>query len=68
MEQIVETLDAVPFEKVKPSLILAHTVKGKGICFAENNHKWHHGVPNEEQYTQAMEVLEKQRQEMMKNA
>lgn len=68
MEQIVETLDAVPFEKGKPSLILAHTVKGKGICFAENNHKWHHGVPNEEQYTQAMEVLEKQRQEMMKNA
>lgn len=68
MEQIVETLDAVPFEKGKPSLILAHTVKGKGVCFAENNHKWHHGVPNEEQYTQAMEVLEKQRQEMMKNA
>lgn len=68
MEQIVETLDSIPFEKGKPSLILAHTVKGKGICFAENNHKWHHGVPNEEQYTQAMEVLEKQRQEMMKNA
>ena len=64
MEQVVAALDAVPFEKRKPSLILAHTVKGKGICFAENISKWHHGVPNEAQYEEALAILKKQRQEM----
>lgn len=68
MEQVVAALDALPFEKGKPSLILAHTVKGKGICFAENIAKWHHGVPNEEQYEEAMALLGKQRQEMIEHA
>lgn len=65
MEQVVTALDQTPFEKDKPSLILAHTIKGKGICFAENNHKWHHGIPNEEQYKEAMAFLEKGRREMV---
>jgi transketolase len=64
MRQVVEALDALPFEKNKPSLIIAHTVKGKGICFAENNHKWHHSVPSREQYKVAMMELERQMQEM----
>ena len=37
-----KTLKSVPFEKRKPSAIICHTVKGKGISFAENNMKWHH--------------------------
>lgn len=32
----------VPFERGKPNAIICHTVKGKGISFAENNLKWHH--------------------------
>jgi transketolase len=36
------TLAGVPFESGKPSAIVCHTVKGKGIGFAENNLKWHH--------------------------
>ncbi len=32
----------LPFERGKPSAIICHTVKGKGIGFAENNLKWHH--------------------------
>ena len=68
MEQVVAALDELPFEKGKPSLILAHTVKGKGICFAENIAKWHHGVPSEEQYEEAMSLLGKQRQEMIEYA
>jgi len=32
----------VPFERGQPSAIICHTVKGKGIAFAENNLKWHH--------------------------
>lgn len=46
MEQIVAACDALPLEKGKPSLIIAHTVKGKGVREMENNVKWHHGVPD----------------------
>ena len=33
---------AVPFASARPSAIICHTVKGKGVAFAENNMKWHH--------------------------
>jgi len=36
------TLKSPPFDGDKPSAIIAHTVKGKGVSFAENNMKWHH--------------------------
>ena len=36
------TFADLPFESGKPSAIICHTVKGKGIAFAENNLKWHH--------------------------
>lgn len=36
------TLAAVPFAPGKPSAIICHTVKGKGVSFAENDMKWHH--------------------------
>ncbi|MBO0948610.1 transketolase [Fibrella forsythiae] len=49
--------DALPFQAGKPSLIIAHTVKGKGVSFMENQLKWHHGVPNPAQYEQAMSEL-----------
>jgi len=41
MEQIVEALDALPFEPGRPSLILADTVKGKGVSFIETHHMAH---------------------------
>jgi Transketolase, N-terminal subunit len=51
----LETLLAtVPFEKGKPSAIICHTVKGKGISFAENNLKWHHKSSFKEQDIQAL--------------
>jgi transketolase len=37
-----KTLTSVPFQRGRPSAIICHTVKGKGISFAENNLKWHH--------------------------
>ncbi len=37
-----------PFEKDKPSMIIAETVKGKGVSFMENNYKWHHKVPDDD--------------------
>jgi len=54
---LTETLEAIPFEPGKPSVVIAHTVKGKGVSFMENNIKWHHGVPDAQQYARAMEEL-----------
>ena len=41
----------------KPTLILAHTVKGKGVSFMENNAAWHGSAPDAEQYAMAMKEL-----------
>ncbi|HWV75019.1 MAG TPA: transketolase [Pseudosphingobacterium sp.] len=57
LKAIRETLESMPFEVGKPSLIIAHTVKGKGVSFMEHSVSWHHGVPNAEQYAQAIEEL-----------
>ena len=54
-----KTFDELPFEKGKPSAVIAHTIKGKGVSFMENEVKWHHGVPANEQYTMAVEELDK---------
>jgi transketolase len=53
-----QTLDALPFAAGKPSLIIAHTVKGKGISYMEDELKWHHGVPNKQQFHQALQELD----------
>ena len=37
-----ETFAALPFEPGKPSLVIAHTLKGRGIATAEQNPTWHH--------------------------
>jgi len=41
----------------KPHLLIAHTVKGKGVSYMENVAKWHHGVPNDEQLAQAKKEI-----------
>lgn len=56
--EMTELFNNLPFERGKPSLIIAHTVKGKGISFMENDIKWHHGVPDDKQYRQAIKELE----------
>lgn len=50
-------LNSGPFEAGKPSFIIAHTIKGKGVSFMEGNLKWHHGVPDPEQYELAQAEL-----------
>ena len=57
-DELLKTFDALPFEQGKPSLIVAHTVKGKGISYMENNVKWHHGVPSKEQFEEALGQLD----------
>ena len=41
-----------------PSVIIAHTVKGKGVSFAENTYLWHHNAVDAEVYARALRELE----------
>ena len=43
-----------------PTAIIAHTVKGKGVSFMENNVGWHGKAPSEEEHAIAIEELEKE--------
>ena len=43
--------------KRKPTCIIANTIKGKGVSFAENKPAWHHGVPTREQLQSAADEL-----------
>jgi transketolase len=54
---LLETFSAVPLVTGKPTCIIANTVKGKGVSFAENKPAWHHGVPTREQLSLAAEEL-----------
>ena len=51
---LIKIFDGLPFEKDKPSLVIAHTTKGKGVSFMENQVKWHHGVPDTNQFETAI--------------
>jgi transketolase len=57
IEALTSLLESLPFEDGKPSFVIAHTIKGKGVSYMENELKWHHGVPTEEQLALAMEEL-----------
>mgnify|MGYP000548056075 FL=1 len=58
MEQICAALATDKIVAGKPSCIVAHTNKGQGISFMCDNVAWHHKVPSEAQYKQAMAELE----------
>ena len=55
---LIEVFDNLPFEAGKPNLILARTIKGKGISYIEDQVQWHHRVPSEEEYATAMQELD----------
>jgi transketolase len=55
--EIEDTLQQVPFQSDRPSCIIAHTIKGKGISFMENQVAWHYRAPNVEQLRQALGEL-----------
>lgn len=58
LAELADVLQSLPFENGKPSLVIAHTVKGKGVSYMENVLAWHHGVPDQKQYEQAQEELD----------
>ncbi len=56
--QIEEAVEAAKKVEDKPTLILAQSVKGKGVSFMENQAGWHGAAPNQEQYEQAISELD----------
>ena len=58
LSDLARIFNQTPFTKGKPNLIIAKTIKGKGISYIENNVSWHHHVPNEEEYRIAMNELD----------
>jgi transketolase len=56
--ELLNVFAALPFERDKPNLILAHTCKGKGISFMENQVSWHHHVPTDAEFVQALQELD----------
>ena len=53
-DAIAAALRGVPAEAGKPTAIVAHTIKGKGVSFMENQLAWHYKSPNAEQLAQAL--------------
>ena len=57
MAEIVAALDALPYAPDAPSLMIAHTVKGKGVSFAEDTYLWHQNMIDDETYQKALDEL-----------
>ncbi|MBI2135044.1 transketolase [Candidatus Woesearchaeota archaeon] len=57
MEQIINALDKADKNKGRPTMIVANTIKGKGVSFMELNHKFHGKAPNDGEFRKAMEEL-----------
>lgn len=57
ISEIIESCETAKKTKGKPTVIIANTIKGKGVSFMENQAGWHGKAPNEEQYKQAIQEL-----------
>jgi transketolase len=58
VREVLDALDRADEVHARPSVIIARTTKGKGVSFMEYDHRWHGGIPNPEQYEQALAELE----------
>jgi transketolase len=56
VDQLTQALTTPP-ESGQPTCIIANTVKGRGVSFMENGVKWHHGVPSQQEFDQALREL-----------
>lgn len=60
IEQLLETLATFPKEKGRPTCVIAHTVKGKGVSFMEDKLLWHYRTAAGQEYEEALKELEAQ--------
>lgn len=61
---LLDCFSSIDFGNGKPKLLISHSTKGKGISYMEHGAKWHHGVPNEEQYRLAIEEIDNRIQKL----
>lgn len=54
---LIKTLKALPDGSGKPAVVIAHTVKGKGISFMEDDNNWHYRIPTADEVQQAKKEL-----------
>ncbi|MGC8672769.1 MAG: transketolase [Thermoplasmata archaeon] len=64
--QIIDALEKSKKRNGKPKMIIANTVKGKGVSFMENTHEFHGKAPNKDQYETAIKELEQERKRILK--
>jgi len=64
IDELTTLFDQVPFEAGKPNLVIAHTVKGKGVSYMENAVPWHHKVPTDAEYALALQEFEQAEAEL----
>lgn len=57
MEALVKFLSKLPDGSGKPMAIIAHTTKGKGVDFMEDDNNWHYKIPNEKELDEAKKQL-----------
>jgi len=60
VKKMMDAFDKADKIKSKPAIIIAETVKGKGVSFIENNNKFHGTTPNKEQLKQALKELDEE--------
>ena len=60
-EELMNALDEAEKTKAKPTVILAHTVKGKGVSFIENKVEWHGIAPKKDELEKALKELDEPR-------
>lgn len=58
LDEIEKALARVPYKPGRPSCIIAHTIKGKGVSFMENEPIWHYRSPQGEEFEAALAELE----------
>ena len=58
MSKLMDALDEAEKVKGKPTVIIAHTTKGKGVSFVENKVEWHGIAPKKEEYERAIKELD----------
>ena len=57
-DEIENALKGVPLEPGKPSCVIAHTVKGKGVSFMEDELLWHYRAPDVDELRKALVEIE----------
>jgi len=57
MQDLLSLLSSIPNDKGKPVAIIAHTIKGKGVSFMEDDNNWHYRIPNAEEVLAAKKEL-----------